>query len=444
MISSDNADGNGPEGSSVTPVSYDTIKHLYQPVRLAGAVALLSIALIAMVNGIDGAVVKTAAMGLLVADAAWRSIRSRNVLPSLIADVVLIGASAGVGTNVDGPLVVFAAYLVTSAILLLSPRQILALLAATSAVVALRTTMTTHAEQFGSTADALQWAEICVYLVGLTMVLLAGVKAIRATRKRQTAVLQSERRTSAMKNQFVTTVSHELRTPLTNIAGFAFSLHDSWRDITAAEVDDFLAIICDEANHLREIVDRVLLIPRLEAGRLTLEPTDFPLRPVAYRAADQLFPKGGNKAATVAVVGNVYLRADPNRVEHILRNLLDNARKYGGDRVGVDAIERNGDWEIIVADNGPGVPEADRERIFGRFEQLEHGDTHTSTGMGLGLTISRLLVEAMGGEMWYEPGFPVGARFCFRLPAGPAPALGSEAAEEVHADPRTTVSADNP
>ncbi len=441
MISSGDDNGNASQRVFPAPVSYDAIRRLYQPFRLTGATALLTIALLAVVNGIDGAEIKASAMGLLIADAAWRARRGRSALPSLIVDVILIGGTAGVGHNIDGPLVIFAAYLATAAILLLSPRQVLTLLAAAAATVALRTSLVAHADHVDSLADALQWAEVCVYLTGLTMVLLAGVKEIRATRDQQTAVLESERRTTAMKNQFVTMVSHELRTPLTNIAGFAFSLHEMWCEIEPTEVNDFLAIICDEANHLREIVDRVLLIPRLEAGRLTLEPTDFPLRPVAYRAADQLFPKGGDKSATVAVTGNVYVRADPNRVEHVLHNLLENARKYGGDRVGVDAIARNGNWEIVVADNGPGVPEEDRERIFGRFEQLEHGNTRTSTGLGLGLTTSKLLIEAMGGEIWYEPGFPVGARFCFRLPVGEAPALPA-ADKEIPAE--TSVAAETP
>ncbi len=444
MISSQSAGTRRPRGPSTVPVSYDAIRRLYQLFRLVGAALLLAIAVFAMSNGINHAEIKVGAMALLVVDAAWRLRWGRTALPSLVIDVVLIGGSAGIAHQVDGPLVIFAAYLATAAILLLTSRQTLTLLTAAAAVAAVRTSLTPHIYRFDSMADALQWAETCVYLTALTMVLLAGVREIRAAHDRHTAILESERRTSAMKNQFVTMVSHELRTPLTNIAGFAFTVNEMWRDIEPAEVDDFLAIICDETNNLREIIDRVLLVPRLEAGRLTLEPTDFPLRPVAYRAADQLFPKGGDKSASVAVTGNVYLRADPNRVAHVLRNLLENARKYGGDRVGVDAVARKEGWEIIVADNGPGVPERDRERIFGRFEQLEQGDTRTSTGMGLGLTISRLLVEAMGGDMWYEPGFPVGARFCFRLPAGVAPALSTGEEEPIALDSKTSAGVQAP
>ncbi len=75
------------------------------------------------------------------------------------------------------------------------------------------------------------------------------------------------------------------------------------------------------------------------------------------------------------------------------------------------------EWQIVVSDNGTGLTDADGERIFEAFEQVTSGDSRTDTGFGLGLTFSRHLIEATGGRIWYEPGFPVGARFCFTLPA---------------------------
>ena len=211
-------------------------------------------------------------------------------------------------------------------------------------------------------------------------------------------------------------VSHELRTPLTNIAGFALALKESWRTFDPAEVDEFLDVMCREADHLRALVDDVLVVPRLEADKLLIEPADFPLRPAAFRIAGLVFPAGGDKSVSVSVSGSAVVRADPNRVQQVLRNLLENAARHGGSQVSVEASLQNAEWLVVVADDGPGIDPADRDRIFGAFEQ---GAAHAAAGhgLGLGLTVSRVLVEAMGGRIWYEPGFPTGARFCFTLPA---------------------------
>jgi signal transduction histidine kinase len=310
--------------------------------------------------------------------------------------------------------------MLTAALLLLPSRGALALLGA-APVIAYARMVWMRPEPGPDIATALTWAELAVYLVALTLILLTSVERIHVARTQQAASLEAERRTSEIKNEFVSMVSHELRTPLTNIAGFAMTLQETWRGLTEDEVGEFLDIICGEADHLRNVVDDVLAIPRLEAGRLLLDPTVFQLHPAVYRIAELLFPPGGEREAAVSVSGAVYVEADPNRVEQVLRNLLENARKYGGNNVIIDAEPQDDMWMITVADNGPGVPEGDRERIFAGFEQLAQGDARSSNGLGLGLFITRRLVEAMGGSIWYEPGFPVGSRFCFTLPAAPVP-----------------------
>jgi len=226
----------------------------------------------------------------------------------------------------------------------------------------------------------------------------------------------------------VSMVTHELRTPLTNIAGFAMTLRDSWEDLPREDADEFLRIIVGEAEHLANLVEDVLAIPRLEAGKLLVETTDFSLQPAAFRITNLIFPAGGDRSASVSISGKVRVHADPNRVEQILRNLLENAKKYGGDEILVDAARDGDEWVVIVSDNGNGVAAEHRERIFGVFEQASNGDARTSTGFGLGLAVARHLVEAMGGRIWYEPGFPVGARFCFTLPVASDRAAAETAA----------------
>jgi signal transduction histidine kinase len=249
------------------------------------------------------------------------------------------------------------------------------------------------------------------------------------SRRQQKAAIDEVQKASEMKNQFVSMVTHELRTPLTNIAGFAETLAETWSELPEDDIDEFLRIIVSESEHLTNLVEDVLAIPRLEAGRLLLEVTDFQLRPAAFKVADLLFPEGGDRRASVSIGGNVAVSADPNRVEQVLRNLLENARKYGGDQVNVEAIPLGDEWQLVVSDTGPGLPLEDRERIFAAFEQVTSGDARTETGFGLGLAVAKNLVEAMGGRIWYEPGFPVGARFCFTLPAAAAKPADNTASE---------------
>jgi len=397
------------------------MRPVFQTVRAGLALILLAVTAVGAATGVPGSGLEMALIGVILVDALVRIRLESTVLPSLVVDLVAGGLAVGAGDDLAAPIIAYAAYLLTAGVMLLPARQVVVLLAAAPPVILVREIWLLP--QAGPAHDAwLAWAEMAVYFLATTLILLVSVGLIHRARAQQAAALQAERRTSELKNEFVSMVSHELRTPLTNIAGFAMTVRETWRDLDPAEIDEFLDIICREADHLRNIVDDVLAIPRLEAGRLLLDPTDFPLRPVAYRIAELSFPPGGEREASVAVPGTVYVRADPNRVEQVLRNLLENARKYGGSQVAIEAHRSGSHWTIVVLDNGPGVPEADRERIFEGFEQLAQGDSRESNGLGLGLFITRRLVEAMGGRVWYEPGFPVGSRFCFTLPAAAAPA----------------------
>ncbi|MGI9608864.1 MAG: sensor histidine kinase, partial [Acidimicrobiia bacterium] len=208
---------------------------------------------------------------------------------------------------------------------------------------------------------------------------------------------------------------HELRTPLTSIAGFTDTLRESWVTFGPGEIDEFLLIMRRETEHLRDLVEDILVIPRLEAGHLRLESEELDLRRAVFDSGDAVFTETGTEFV-VTIPGGVTVKADRVRISQVLRNLLENARKYGGDQVLVDG-DLDGDlFRVMISDNGPGVPEDDIDRIFDHFEQLQKGDARSGQGVGLGLPIARKLVGAMGGELWYEPRFPIGARFCFTLP----------------------------
>ncbi|HEX5722814.1 MAG TPA: HAMP domain-containing sensor histidine kinase [Acidimicrobiia bacterium] len=220
-----------------------------------------------------------------------------------------------------------------------------------------------------------------------------------------------------IKNDFVSMVSHELRTPLTSIAGFAQTLSSDWTRLSKTEIEEFLGYIAKQANYLGDLVEDVLVIPRLEAGRLRFTSDVFDLGEMIGEVAQMLFSTSGGGEAAVSIPHGVRVQADAKRVQQVIRNLLENARKYGGDQVLVEGLTHGEQYVVVVSDNGPGVPDGATNTIFEHFEQISKGDSRSSSGIGLGLPIARSLARAMGGDVWYERRFPTGSRFCFSLPA---------------------------
>ncbi len=241
-----------------------------------------------------------------------------------------------------------------------------------------------------------------------------GLVAVFLARRRERAAVLAAERAARMKNDFVSMVSHELRTPLTSISGFGSLLAEGWQDLGVEEVNEFLNIVVSQAKHLEELVEDVLVIPRLEAGRLRLEPELLDISVLAHELAALTFRDSDAEAQTT-IPGGAMVFADRRRVGQVLRNLLENARKYGGDQVLIEGAHVGELFMVVVSDNGQGVKENEREIIFRHFEQVSKGDSRANQGIGLGLPIARNLARAMGGDVWYEPRFPVGARFCFTL-----------------------------
>lgn len=261
---------------------------------------------------------------------------------------------------------------------------------------------------------------LIVTLPVLTVVTVVGAAffVVRANLDKRRAVTAAEEAHS-IKNDFVAMVSHELRTPLTSIAGFADALINGWRELPESEVDEFLHYIHKQSIYLGDLVEDVLVIPRLEAGRLRFRPEVFDLGQVVHEVSELLFSGEDARDKVVAMPTGVMVDADPKRVQQVVRNLLENARKYGGDQVLVEGFAHGDHYVVVVADNGSGVPDEAVDTIFEHFEQLSKGDARSSSGIGLGLPIARRLARAMGGDVWFERRFPTGSRFCFSLPIDP-------------------------
>ena len=271
--------------------------------------------------------------------------------------------------------------------------------------------------------ESLSWLSIGLAIVGVVGVVWA-LAITRHGRQREREVMRLSEEAHHIKNDFVAMVSHELRTPLTSIAGFADTLVESWKDLPEEEVDEFLGIINRQSLYLGDLVEDVLVIPRLEADRLRFHPELFDLGDLIEDVAKMVFPNGGKKSSLVSLPDGVRVKADRRRVQQVIRNLMENARKYGGDQIMVEGFVMGDQYLIVISDNGPGVPDEETQRVFENFEQLSKGDTREATGIGLGLPIARRLARAMGGEVWYERRFPTGARFCYSLPLRRRPLVG--------------------
>ncbi len=240
---------------------------------------------------------------------------------------------------------------------------------------------------------------------------------------RRIASLEAQRELARMQDEFISTISHELRTPLGFIKGYVTTLlrqDTAWDEETRKE---FLTIIDEESDRLRELIDNLLDSSRLEAGTLsmTLEPTRIStvLRDTASRTLS-LHPE--MKLEIEIDDGLPAIKADATRIAQVLDNLLSNAHKYApGATVTIRARMQGDAIRVEVADTGPGIHPEHVHHLFERFYRVPD-DKHTARGTGLGLYICRKIIEAHGGEIGVESKRGEGTCFHFTLPVAPSPA----------------------
>jgi signal transduction histidine kinase/CheY-like chemotaxis protein len=225
---------------------------------------------------------------------------------------------------------------------------------------------------------------------------------------------------SRHKSEFLASMSHELRTPLNAVLGFSeILLERMFGDINERQ-EEYLRDIHGSGKHLLELLNEILDLSKVEAGRMELEYSTFELRSLLEDAASMLRERAAAHAIDLSVevgddVGSVY--SDELRIKQVVLNLVTNAVKFTSDggSVVIRARRTTSEIDVSVADTGVGVPEADRERIFESFQQGRRGSSREE-GTGLGLTLSRRIVELLGGRMWLKTEVGVGSTFGFSLP----------------------------
>lgn len=324
------------------------------------------------------------------------------------------------------------------------------------------------------TTRTLRWA---LWIVGTLGVLFLAIGLLREQRRALEVAdrsLELERlysdvkRANQAKSEFLANVSHELRTPLNAIVGFVELLRDGfYGDLSPRQVPP-VDRIAASASHLRHLVDQVLDIAKIAAGRLEVHPETIVLRPFVLNIASELESLVSEKGLSFSITVGASLprvRTDPTHLRQILINLIGNAVKYtptgtvsvrarllgatlqsdvrrssvppvdvGSERVLLARAPRHGTWIALqIVDTGVGIERADLERIFDEFEQVNAGPRGDSMqrGTGLGLAISRRLARLLGGEISVESDRGRGSTFTVWLPVNAVdlvrePAIASE------------------
>ena len=225
------------------------------------------------------------------------------------------------------------------------------------------------------------------------------------------------------KSEFLANMSHELRTPLNAVIGFSEVLLERMFGELNDKQDEYLHDLLASGRHLLSLINDILDLSKIEAGRMELELTEFDL-PQAVDNALTLVRERANRrgiALDHAIEEGVGpFRGDERKIKQVLLNLLSNAVKYTpeGGRIGVHATLDNGNVQIAVSDTGVGIAPEDQEAVFEEFRQV--GDeARKREGTGLGLALARRFVELHGGKIWVESELGQGSTFTFTLPVRP-------------------------
>ena len=226
------------------------------------------------------------------------------------------------------------------------------------------------------------------------------------------------------KSEFLASMSHELRTPLNAVIGFSEVLLERMFGEINDKQDEYLQDILSSGRHLLSLINDILDLAKIEAGRMELEVVDFHLPQAIDNAITLVRERAARRAITLAIeidprLGEI--KGDERKVKQVLLNLLSNAIKFTpeGGHVGVQAGLSDDFAEVAVTDTGVGIAPEDHEAVFEEFRQVGTDYAKKHEGTGLGLTLSRRFVELHGGKIWVKSQLGQGATFTFTLPVKP-------------------------
>lgn len=222
-----------------------------------------------------------------------------------------------------------------------------------------------------------------------------------------------------LKDDFLSLISHELRTPLTTIQGGAAMLLRDWDALDSDSRHAFLSDIAAESRRLASLIENMVQLSNIRAGRHVLATEPVLVRSLVQHSVGAERQVAEDREYRISVEPGLMLDADPDWIDQVIRNLVHNAVKYtpAGLPIEVSARGLDGWVEIAVRDFGPGIDEADLPYVFERFHRASSARRSNAPGMGLGLYLARVVVEAHGGRIWIERPDDGGLRVVFLVPA---------------------------
>jgi PAS domain S-box-containing protein len=250
--------------------------------------------------------------------------------------------------------------------------------------------------------------------------------------------ISDQKRVAQLKNEFISTVSHELRTPLTSIRGSLGLIAAGVAGQLPAKAANLVKIAHVNSERLVLLINDILDMEKIESGKMAFEARPMAVRPLveqAIAASANYMPERKVRRLLVDDAPRAAANVDPDRLHQVLANLLSNAIKFSpeGETVTIRLETIGGrSLRISVVDRGPGIPEAFRARIFGKFEQADSSNTRDRGGTGLGLSIAKAIVERLGGSIGFETGTGAGTAFHVDLPLAASaarPAAGPDWAQ---------------
>ena len=232
---------------------------------------------------------------------------------------------------------------------------------------------------------------------------------------------------SRHKSEFLANMSHELRTPLNAIIGFSEVLLERMFGELNPKQEEYLQDIMSSGRHLLSLINDILDLSKVEAGRMELEPSAFDLPAALENCLTLVRERATRHGVTLDLMVGERLGqivADERKVRQVVLNLLSNAVKFtpDGGRVAINAVRADGATEISVSDTGIGIGAGDQELIFEEFRQAGGDYTRKREGTGLGLALARKFVELHGGRIWVKSEVGKGSTFTITLPERPWPA----------------------